>query len=146
MFTARQEKLLNQAISEIDQLLNSFDPVGQIEVALPFYRKHRHTLIKLRNSSCTPPMKGLLHDSERWRDDICAVFRAHGGQAPHPVLYREVERLRKAAGRSWPPNAHETIRQTLQAYNTQSSQYRDGPDLFRMVRRGLWRLKDFGTH
>ena len=51
-----------------------------------------------------------------------------------------------AAGRSWPRKAHETIRQTLQAHNAESPQYRGTRDLFQMVEPGQWRLKDRRPH
>lgn len=86
-----------------------------------------------------------LQVDERWADDVTMAYRQLGGQAWHPAVYRTVKDIRTAAGRSWPPNARSTIRQTLQAYNAESPQYRRGDDLFRMVRPGLWRLKDHKT-
>ena len=79
---------------------------------------------------------------ERWADDIKAAYQQLGGRAWHSAVYRAVKDIRTAAGRSWPPNARSTIRQTLQAHNAESPQYRGGDDLFRMVRPSLWRLKD----
>ena len=80
--------------------------------------------------------------NDRWADDLVSVYKQLGGLVPHSSVYRNMRELRRRAGRSWPPKAYETIRQTLQAHNAESSQYRGGTDLFRMVQRGLWRLKD----
>jgi hypothetical protein len=89
-------------------------------------------------------MVNSRHDTlnDRWADDLVSVYKQLGGPVPHSSVYRNMRELRRRAGRSWPPKAYETIRQTLQAHNAESSQYRGGTDLFRMVRRGLWRLKD----
>jgi hypothetical protein len=143
MDTAGQVALADQALLEIDQLLNNYDLGGQLESVLPLLRRHRRTLTML----CNPPQLGLPaeepSDGERWVDDIVTVFMQHGGQAPHPVVYRTLEQLRTAAGRSWPLNARSAIREQLQAHNAESPQYRSGADLFRVVQPGLWRLKDF---
>lgn len=85
-------------------------------------------------------------NDERWADDVETAYSQHGGRARHSAIYRTVQEIRTAAGRSWPSKARETIRQTLQAHNAMSPQYRGGDDLFRMVRRGLWRLKDHKIH
>jgi hypothetical protein len=84
-----------------------------------------------------------MHSYERWIDDLVAVYTELGGQSLDFVMYRRMEQLRKSEGRSWPPSAHYLIRQTRQAHNVESPEYRGGPDLFRMVRRGLWRLKEY---
>jgi hypothetical protein len=78
---------------------------------------------------------------DRWVDDLVTTYKQFGGQASHVLVYRNMKELRRAAGRSWPPKAREAIRQTLQAHNAESLQYRGGLDLFRIIRPGLWRLK-----
>jgi hypothetical protein len=95
-------------------------------------------LLNPQNNALT---ESTIGEEERWADDLVVVYERLGGQASHSAVYREVRKLRLAAGRSWPPNAHEAIRQTLQAHNADSPQYRGGADLFSMVRPGLWFLK-----
>jgi len=131
MLSTQQHALAERALSEIDQLLNNFDLGGQIESALPLLLRHRRTLTELRNPSLSAVTATKPRDDERWADDIVTVFRDFSGQVRHAVLYRKMEELRKAAGRSWPENAEETIRATLQ----------DHPDQFRMIHRGLWGLR-----
>ena len=87
------------------------------------------------------PLRGAKPDSDRWVDDLVAVYREFGGEALDSVIYRRMKQLRQSEGRSWPPRAHEAIRQTRQAHNAEARRYRGGSDLFRMVRPGLWRLK-----
>jgi hypothetical protein len=141
MDTARQAMLAQQAFLEIEQLFNNYDFGGQIESALPLLHRHRRTLATLRNA--LQPVQGATQTSsdERWVDDLAAVYGEFGGQALDSVIYRRMKQLRQSEGRSWPPSAHSAIRQTRQTHNFESPQYRGGPDLFRMVRPGLWRLK-----
>jgi hypothetical protein len=86
-----------------------------------------------------------VSSDERWVDDLVAVYSQLGGKAAHSAVYRKMKETRLAAGRSWPDHGEEAIRQTLQAHCAESPQYRGGADLFRMVRRGLWELKDIPT-
>ena len=80
-------------------------------------------------------------DACRWVDDLVTTYMQLGGTAHHSAVYRKMRQLRITAGRSWPENAEEATRQTLQAYCAESRQYRGGSDLFRMIRRGFWGLK-----
>jgi hypothetical protein len=137
MDNPRQELLVESALAEVDQLLNNFDPGGQIESATLL--QHRRTLLRLRNTSNELAIAG---EADRWADDLVAVYKQLGGRAFHSTVYQTARNLRQTAGRSWPTRAHEAIRQTLQAHNIESPQYRGGADLFRQVRPGLWRLKD----
>lgn len=142
MLTAQQLTLAECALSEIEQLLNTSDLDGSIESVLPLLIRHRRTLVELRDASQSARAATTRSDDKRWRDDIETVLRKYGGQAPHRLLYRKVKELRQATGRTWPRSAHSRIRQTLQSYNAESRQYRGGTDLFRVVRQGLWRLKE----
>jgi hypothetical protein len=146
MDMTRQAILAQQALSEIEQLLNNYDLGGQIEAALPLLLRQRRTLTTLRNALQTAPRTTSPRADERWVDDLVAVYGELGGQAFDSVVYRRMKQLRQKDGRSWPPSAHSAIRQTRQAHNAESRQYRDAADLFRMVRPGLWRLKEYGTH
>jgi len=141
----RRDLLAERALGEIDRLLNNFDHYGQIVSVLPQLLQHRCTLAKL-SQALHPQGINLDKEHECWLDDLLATYRQLGGQAPHATVYRKMERLRTQVERSWPEHAEEIIRQTLQAYNAESPQYRGGLDLFRMVRPGLWRLKDHGIY
>lgn len=146
MDITRPAMLADQALSQIKLLLNNYDLGGQIESALPLLLRQRRTLVTLRNAL---QPAGRLNEGrldERWVDDLVAVYKELGGPAPDSVVYQGMERLRRREGRSWPPNAKSAIRQTRQAHNVESPQYRGGADLFRMVRPGLWRLKEHGAH
>jgi hypothetical protein len=146
MVNPRHDALVECALSEIDQLLNNFDLGGQIESTLPLLLPHHRTLLLLRNMSkrSVKPASGC--DNDRWADDLVSVYKQLGGLVPHYAVYRNMRELRQTARRSWPPKVHETIRQTLQAHNAESPQYRGEADLFRMVPPGLWRLKDYERH
>lgn len=145
MDSIRQDLLVEFALSEIDQLLNKFDHCGQIESVLPLLLQHRRTLARLRHALLSSDTT-QEPDHERWLDDLLTTYRQLGGQVPHATVYRKMKELRTKAGRSWPEHAEEIIRQTLQAHNAESPQYHDGLDLFRMVRPGLWRLRDHDIH
>lgn len=136
MDTARQAALVQQAFLEIEQLFDNYDFYGQIESARPMLVQHRDTLAKL-NKAFRPTGR----QDVRWVDDLVAVYKEFGGQALDCNIYRRMKQLRQGEGRSWPPNARNAIRQVRQAHNVESRQYRGGPDLFRIVRPGLWRLK-----
>ena len=143
MLTSEEAALTERALYEIDDLLNNYDDWTQIRIMLPLLHRHRETLVKLqrassRSSGAVPPVQ----DDERWVDDLITSYKQLGGQAMHSVVYRKMQKLRQAAGRSWPEHAEEAIRQTLQAYCANSQRYRGGPDLFRIIRRGMWGLKN----
>ena len=142
MPTKQSATIAKRAIFDIDHLLNSYDHGAQIESALPLLLRHRRTLALLcGDPSVVFKLPRIELADERWVDDLVTTYKQLGGKAPHLLVYRGMEKLRRVAGRSWPFNAHEAIRQTLQAHNAESPQYHGGDDLFRMVRRGLWRLR-----
>jgi hypothetical protein len=143
MVNPQHDALVECALSEIDQLLNNFDPGGQMESAMTLLLQHRRTLLRIRNTSRRSIELAIVGETDRWAGDLVAAYKQLGGRAFHSTVYRTARILRQRAGRSWPTKAHETIRQTLQAHNIQSPQYRGGADLFRQVRPGLWRLKDY---
>jgi hypothetical protein len=146
MLAAQQLALAERALEEIEQLLNKFDLGGQIKSVLPLLLRHRCTLVELCNAPRPSHHARQQRDDETWANDLVSVYQQLGGQAPHSLVYRKMKEARMAAGRSWPGHAEELIRQTLQAHNAESPQYRDGLDLFRMVRPGLWRLKEHHIH
>ena len=117
MLTSEEAALTERALYEIDDLLNNYDDWTQIRIMLPLLHRHRGTLVELqrafsRSSGAIPPAQ----NDERWVDDLITSYKQLGGQATHSVVYRKMQKLRQAAGRSWPEHAEEAIRQTLQAY------------------------------
>jgi hypothetical protein len=103
----------------------------------------KHAIEILNNVSDDLARLHSLGDDEGsilWRDDIRAALNHLGGRASLDNIYREVKNRRRAGGRSWPEKAEAAIRETLQAHCTDSPQYEAGPDLFRHVGRGEWRL------
>jgi hypothetical protein len=139
--TGQQLLLARQAVMEIEELLRDYDSFAQIEIALPLLRRHHRTLGTLRNALLPVPASKVSSDN-RWVDDLVAVYKELRGQAPDSVVYRRMKQLRQNEGRSWPTNARSVIRQVRQAHNIESPQYKGGLDLFRMVQRGLWRVKE----
>jgi hypothetical protein len=143
MLIAESGTLATRALGEIDRLLNESDPGGTIDSVSPILHRCRRTLLRLQATLCRSA--GAIRPNEEadyWRDDIIAAYRQLGGAVSHSRLYREVQRIRRASGRSWPAHAEELIRQMLQAHCADAPQYRGGPDLFRKVQRGVWALKD----
>jgi hypothetical protein len=78
-----------------------------------------------------------------WRDDVRTALERLGGQAPLHRIYREVELIRKPAGRSVPSSLEATIRRTLEDHSSDSENFR-GADLFSMPEgkgAGIWALR-----
>jgi hypothetical protein len=142
MTDTSQQMLAQQAFLEIEQLFSDYDFYGQIESALPLLCRHRRTVATLRNALLPTNGASQVSYDNRWVDDLVAVYKELGGQALDSVVYRRMKQLRQSEGRSWPTNAESVIRQVRQAHNIKSRQYKNGRDLFRMVQRGLWRLKE----
>jgi hypothetical protein len=80
---------------------------------------------------------GTIH----WVDDVVSALRELGGQAPLYKIYRSVEIKRSGEGRKLPEKLEETIRRTIQDHSS-DSRGRRGPDLFKKVSRGVWRLRE----
>jgi hypothetical protein len=78
----------------------------------------------------------------RWVDDVREAFRALGGEADLAAVYRRVEEMRRAAGRSIVRSLEATIRQTIEAHSSDSDNFKPGnADHFRHVGRGRWALR-----
>jgi hypothetical protein len=67
-----------------------------------------------------------------WRDDVHESLRRIGGHASLDRIYKEVELLRRSAGRSIPPSLEAVVRRTLEEHSTDSAVYKGGADLFYM--------------
>jgi hypothetical protein len=86
-----------------------------------------------------------------WAEDCETAFEAFGGAdvaVPLHRFYREVERIRRQAGRSAPESLEATIRQTLESNSSDSDNYRGQRDLFYMPQgkgRGIWALRSKAT-
>jgi hypothetical protein len=143
MLISEEAALAGRALDEIDDLLNNYDDWTQIRIMLPLLHRHRKTLVKLQHAY-SRPTRAIPSEpvDDRWVDDLVATYKQLGGQAEHSVVYRNMRELRQAAGRSWPSHAEEAIRQTLQAYCADAQRYRGGPNLFHMLRRGVWGLRE----
>lgn len=96
-----------------------------------------------------PSADGLLHtDGEekalgkiRWVDDILAALRSLGGQASLHAIYKAVEKRRQDGGRTVPRTIEAVIRRTLEDHSSDSANFR-GTDLFSLVGRGEWALRE----
>ncbi|NOC91563.1 hypothetical protein [Ruegeria sp. HKCCD6604] len=76
----------------------------------------------------------------RWVDDVFEAIRKLGGRATLHSIYREVENIRRDAGRSVPKTLDATIRRTLEDHSSDSANYR-GTDLFANTGRGEWEIR-----
>ena len=76
----------------------------------------------------------------RWVDDVFEAIRRLGGSATLHSIYKEVEMIRRNAGRSVPKSLDATIRRTLEDHSSDSANYR-GSDLFANVGRGEWAIR-----
>jgi hypothetical protein len=87
----------------------------------------------------------VARGDKTWRDDVREGLRRIGGRAPLFQIYKEVESLRRSAGRSLPPSLEAVVRRTLEEHSTDSEAYKGGPDLFFMPEgqgAGVWALRD----
>lgn len=78
-----------------------------------------------------------------WRDDVRSALQRLGGRASLCQIYKEVEAVRSAAGRSTPRSLEATVRRTLEDHSSDSENYR-GQDLFCMPEgrgAGVWALR-----
>lgn len=79
----------------------------------------------------------------RWCDDVHDALQVLGGEASLGAIYKEVERIRRKAGRSVPPSIEATIRRTLEDFSSDSENFR-GEDWFAMPEgkgSGVWALR-----
>lgn len=76
----------------------------------------------------------------RWVDDVFEAIQRLGGTATLHSIYREVENIRRNAGRSVPKTLDATIRRTLEDHSSDSANYR-GTDFFANIRRGEWAIR-----
>jgi hypothetical protein len=78
-----------------------------------------------------------------WRDDVRTALQRLGGRSSLSRIYKEVQTVRTAAGRSIPPSLEATVRRTLEDHSSDSENYR-GADLFCMPEgkgAGVWGLR-----
>lgn len=77
-----------------------------------------------------------------WLEDAQEALRRLGGKAFLSSIYREVEKIRKAGGRSLPKNWKSIVRQTLEDHCSEAS-FRTGKSVFCMPEgkgAGVWAL------
>jgi hypothetical protein len=78
----------------------------------------------------------------RWVDDVRSALISLSGEADLSAIYREVERIRRVAGRSIVRSLEATVRQTIEAHSSDSNNFKPGnADYFRHAGRGRWALK-----
>ena len=78
----------------------------------------------------------------RWVDDVRKAVSSLGGEADLSAIYREVEQIRRTAGRSVVRSLEATVRQTIEAHSSHSENFKPGnADYFRHVGRGRWALR-----
>lgn len=78
-----------------------------------------------------------------WADDLVVALENIGGEGYLHSIYKEVERIRRTAGRSVPPSFEATVRRTLEDHSSDSDNFR-GRDLFQMKLgkgAGFWALR-----
>jgi len=79
----------------------------------------------------------------RWVDDVRSALVTLGGKASLHSIYKEVERIRKGAGRSIPKTLDAVIRRTLEDHSSDSANFR-GADLFALSEghgKGIWQIR-----
>jgi negative regulator of replication initiation len=79
-----------------------------------------------------------------WAHDLVSVLKVMGGKARLDRIYDEVEKLRRAHGRSVPRTLEATVRRTLENHSSHSANYLGGVDLFCMPEgkgAGVWALR-----
>jgi hypothetical protein len=79
-----------------------------------------------------------------WRDDVREGVRRLGGRAGLQNIYREVEAIRRAAGRSIPRTLEAVVRRTLEENCQDTESYKGNYDLFIMPDgkgAGVWALR-----
>jgi uncharacterized membrane-anchored protein YjiN (DUF445 family) len=79
-----------------------------------------------------------------WAHDLVSVLKAMGGKARLEQIYDQVEKLRRANGRSVPRTLEATVRRTLENHSSNSDNYLGGVDLFCMPEgkgAGVWALR-----
>src|SRR5207237_2610422 len=79
-----------------------------------------------------------------WCDDVVAALRSIGGKGSLDRIYRDVEPIRRASGRSVPNYLQATVRQTLESHSSDSKNYKGGSDLFYApegIGAGVWALR-----
>jgi hypothetical protein len=80
-----------------------------------------------------------------WVDDISEALRRLGGKAHLSLINREVEKIRKHAGRSLTKTWEKTVSQMLEDHCSEAS-FRSREDLFCMPEgkgAGVWALRKF---
>ena len=79
-----------------------------------------------------------------WADDIETALENLGGEAHLSGIYGEVEEIRKAAGRTWPPTARDLIRGTPEKHCRDSDIF-GGDERFTMLARGSGQYRLIST-
>lgn len=88
-------------------------------------------------------MEEPIFGKVRWVDDVKSALVTLGGRASLHMIYQQVERVRREAGRSVPKTIEAVIRRTLEDHSSDSANFR-GADLFCLPEghgAGVWALR-----
>jgi hypothetical protein len=78
----------------------------------------------------------------RWVDDVRSALIGLGGEGDLSQIYRAVREIRSEAGRRIVESLEATIRQSLEAYSSDSENFKEGnADYFHHISRGRWGLR-----
>lgn len=116
--------------------------------------RRRSRPININGGETSDPLKlpavrdtAYVHDSVTWRDDVVSALNFLYGQASLDKIYKQVEHILRAAGRSRPPTLEAIVRRTLETHSSDSDNFLEGADLFYMPQgkgAGYWGLRPNG--
>jgi hypothetical protein len=79
-----------------------------------------------------------------WTDDVYSALENLGGKSALNKIYGEAEKVRKSAGRTWPPSADAIVRRELENHSSDSDAFLGRDDLFYMPDgkgAGIWAIR-----
>jgi len=146
-----ENEILFRVLSDYNSIKDSLTKSSMTEtektrlISKPLHqRSHSLESLEAKSSKITP---NQTFDREtpmgkiRWVDDVFEAIRRLGGSATLHSIYKEVEEIRRKAGRSVPKTLDATIRRTLEDHSSDSANYR-GTDLFANTGRGEWAIRN----
>jgi len=86
----------------------------------------------------------VIEGDGTWRDDVREALRRLGGRASLQDIYKEIEEIRRAAGRSIPRTLEAVVRRTLEENCQGTESYKGNHNLFDMPDgkgAGVWALR-----
>lgn len=122
-----EDAILKRVLAAVSESKQPAAPAKDAEATKPFYDRGPRTW-----------------SQPTWATDLAEVLLARGGKARLQQIYDDVEKLRRAAGRSLPKSIEATVRRTLENHSSDSHNYTGGADLFCMPEgkgAGVWALR-----